>query len=259
MCATLMASVMAANMADGMDADTAGHWLSYAELAQVRGTDKQSALKLALRKRWPRRKNNHGTMQVCVPPEWLGEWARKSSSTASGVAPDMAFPMAPAAADGMDINSIIATLDAATASLTKRAEAAEMLADSLQQERDKAHERADIAIALADRTLAQLAEANARADRAEQVVARERTRADRAELAQERLGSELAASQIAQSEAVADAAELREAVQKAESDRTAVVAITDQAVSAAEELRQANEERKARGRWARLRAAWRRE
>jgi hypothetical protein len=50
------------------------------------------------------------------------------------------------------------------------------------------------------------------------VAARERTRTDPAELAQERAESELAASQIARSEAEADAAELREVGQKAESD-----------------------------------------
>src|SRR5690349_24389301 len=116
---------MAGTMADGMDGDTAGRWLSYAQLAEVRGTDKHSALKLALRKRWPRRKDNHGTMQVCVPPEWLSGWTRKSDGMTSGTADDMAPPMAPAKADGVDIGGIIGAFEAATALLTKRAEAAE--------------------------------------------------------------------------------------------------------------------------------------
>jgi hypothetical protein len=43
---------------------------------------------------------------------------------------------------------------------------------------DMAEARVDQAIALADRTLAQLADANTRADRAEQTLAGERQRAD---------------------------------------------------------------------------------
>ena len=166
---------LASAMAGGMDGDTAGRWLSYAELAEVRGTDKHSALKLALRKRWPRRKDNHGIMQVCVPPEWLSEWTRKSDGMSPGTASDMASPMAPARADGVDIGGIIGAFETATVLLTKRAEAAESRADAMQQARDEANKRADVAVALADRTLAQLEEANARADRAE--LARGRWRA----------------------------------------------------------------------------------
>ena len=62
-----------------MDSEPGGRWISYTELAEIRGTDKTSALKLALRKKWPRRKDNHGTMHVCVPPEWLGAWGNRRS------------------------------------------------------------------------------------------------------------------------------------------------------------------------------------
>jgi hypothetical protein len=225
---------MAATMADGMDSDsdTAGRWVSYAELAQSRGTDKHSALKLALRKRWPRRKDNHGTMQVCVPLEWLGEWTRKSEGMASGLAGDVAFPMGPARADGVDISGIISAFEAATASLTKRAEAAEARADAMQQERDEAHKRADVAVALANRTLA----------------------VQEAQVAAEALRRNLEAAEVAQAKAEANAAELRERhaqeIAVAEHDARA-------AQQAAAELRRADEARKARGRWARLTAAWR--
>jgi hypothetical protein len=264
---------MAATMADGMDADTAGRWLSYAELAEIRSTDKHSALKLALRKRWPRRKDNHGIMQVCVPPEWLGEWARKPS----GVAPDVALPMAPAMADGASVNSIIVAFEAAAAALTKRAEAAETRADGLQQERDAAHKRADVAVALADRTLAQLAEANTeraagitRAERAEalvttlemdgaakqEAITEERSRAD--------------AAQIAQAEADAEATELRGRLDVAKAQVASVTAqLADEAKARdqaeersrgareeVEALRQTEKQRRGQGRWARLRAAW---
>jgi hypothetical protein len=42
-----------------------------------------------------------------------------------------------------------------------------------------------------------------------------------------------------------------------EHDRATSVAVADEAVKAAEQLRQADAERKGQGRWARLRAAWR--
>ena len=63
-----------------MDSEPCGRWISYTELAEIRGTNKTSALKLALRKKWPRRKDNHGTMHVCVPPEWLGSWGNRRPS-----------------------------------------------------------------------------------------------------------------------------------------------------------------------------------
>lgn len=101
---------------------------------------------------------------------------------------------------------------------------------------DEANRRADVAIALADRTLTQLGEATDRAERAEaragqaeRDLAAERARADQAELAQDRLEGELEAAQVAQA----------------------------QAEAAAEELRQAEADRRGQGRWQRLRAAWR--
>jgi len=46
-------------------------------------------------------------------------------------------------------------------------------------------------------------------------------------------------------------------VEQLEHDRATSVAIADEAVRAAEQLRQAQNEQKGRGRWARLKAAWR--
>jgi hypothetical protein len=251
-------------MAGGMDGDTAGRWLSYAELAEVRGTDKHSALKLALRKRWPRRKGNHGTMQVCVPPEWLSEWTRKSDGMPPGTASDMASPTAPIRADGVDIGGIIGAFETATALLTKRAEAAESRADAMQQARDEANKRADVAVALADRTLAQLTDANARVDQTLALLAEATTRPDRFRDERDQARTDAqearqAADQLRRERdnAEADAAQLREAMQKAEHDRAAAVVIADEAVRATEELRQVDAARAGQGRWARLRAAWR--
>jgi hypothetical protein len=58
-----------------------GEWLSYAELAERRGIDRQSAFKLAARHRWRRQKGNTGHVRVFVPsafaePEDKGQDAR---------------------------------------------------------------------------------------------------------------------------------------------------------------------------------------
>ena len=47
-----------------------GVWLTYAELAKLRGIDKASAAKLVLRRKWRRQKDNQGTVRILVPPEW---------------------------------------------------------------------------------------------------------------------------------------------------------------------------------------------
>ena len=55
-----------------MSAETSdGRWLTYDQLAALRHIDKPSAVKLATRNRWQRRKGNTGQMQVCVPMHWF--------------------------------------------------------------------------------------------------------------------------------------------------------------------------------------------
>jgi hypothetical protein len=112
--------------------------------------------------------------------------------------------------------------DARANKAEEHAELAERRAEQAEQRANEAHKRADVAVALVDRTLAQLADANARVDHALAQAAEAATRADR----------------------------LRD-----ERDNAQVRAQTAQAE--AEALRQANAQRKARGRWERLRAAWR--
>jgi hypothetical protein len=53
-----------------MDAGTDsadGTWLTYAELAALRGIDRQSAARLTFRRHWRRQKDNRGTVRVFVP------------------------------------------------------------------------------------------------------------------------------------------------------------------------------------------------
>ena len=212
-----------------MDAEPGGRWLSYADLAEIRGTDKTSALKLALRKKWPRRKDNHGTMHVCVPADWLGAWGnRKPDSTP--------HDMPSSVPNGLDISRSISTLEMALSSADKRADQAEKRAD-------RAEIRAE--------------HAEARADQAQQAVETERNRADRAEA-----GREAAQIRVDRAEQAADA--LRDRLDATQAELQQAHAATDQARAQAHEaqdvaavLRRAEVARQGRGRWERLRAAWR--
>jgi hypothetical protein len=47
--------------------DATTDWMTYAELAEKRGISKRSAMRLALRHRWPRRRGNDGMARVGVP------------------------------------------------------------------------------------------------------------------------------------------------------------------------------------------------
>jgi len=59
------------NDADVSAETSDGRWLTYDQLAALRRIDKPSAVKLATRNRWQRRKSNTGQMQVCVPLHWF--------------------------------------------------------------------------------------------------------------------------------------------------------------------------------------------
>ena len=160
------------------DPGTADRWMSYAELAQARRTDKPSAVKLASRQRWRRRKNNQGVMQVLVPAKWAAPY------WAAGAGPDMApdvasISKADAAYDGgsaaardasraMDITHVLNTLDVAVVALRERAEAAERRADAADTDRRIAQVRLEHAEAATaaerERAAAALADERAKAD-----------------------------------------------------------------------------------------------
>jgi hypothetical protein len=46
-------------------------WVSYAELAEARGIDKLSAMRMARRRGWPKQTGNDGTVRVSVPQSVL--------------------------------------------------------------------------------------------------------------------------------------------------------------------------------------------
>jgi hypothetical protein len=71
-----------------MDNTGDGRWLTYAELATIRGINRASAVKLVQRERWPRSSGNDRlrTVRVLVPEDWLTPAKETPRSSGDGVA-----------------------------------------------------------------------------------------------------------------------------------------------------------------------------
>ena len=301
--------------------DDTGRWLTYAEFANLRGIARESAVRMAQRNHWRRRRNNRGEALVMVPEDALpadtaGRHGGEMPGDNAGGLPGDKEDVPPDIAGGA-----LAALEGAVETLREQLDVANTRAERAETDRAEERQRADD---LRDRLIAmqeQLAdahaalqaaeEAKARAGRAEQERDEERARAGRAEAATaaeraladalreriEALQEQLATHQeggdapeaIRQAEAMIDT--LREAhagevgALKTERHRLATqidgfAARADQAEArtdslrarvdvlqrerdtaraeaqeAAEALRQAETDRKARGLLARLRAA----
>jgi G3E family GTPase len=201
----------------------------YADLATARGTDKPSALKLALRKRWPRRKDNHGTMQVCVPPEWARPWSDNSAA-------DMPPVTASGTADTVDVAGLISVLEAAIAAAGERAAADASTIPGLQAYLASERTRADAFADLVGVTQTRLADTAAAHDRAERRAEAANERADQAEAGRD--------AERSRADVLADRAHVLQAER-------------DQASNAAAALRRVDVARRQMFVLARLRAAWR--
>lgn len=169
-----------------MDEGVDGRWMTYAELAELRRIDKTSALKLAIRHKWTRQKNNRGQMQVCVPLEWAQPPERFRDTA---VDQDMDR--------GVDLSTVLAAYEDAKAAFSEALKVAEKRADAAETRADQAQQRAE--------------RAETRAEEAEKALIAERNRADQVETSLDRLESELEAAKIARAEAEAEATELRRA------------------------------------------------
>jgi hypothetical protein len=168
----------------GADDAADGQWLTHAEIAAMRGISTASAIKLALRHRWRKQKDNRGTLRCLVPGDFIGQQheARADARVVSR------------ADAGADLSTAYQEAkEAYQQALKAKAEQIAALEDQLAHERTRADitaaERDDLRNKLAD-AQAELAAAQ---DQAEETNAR------------------AVAAEIAQAEAEADAAELRQA------------------------------------------------
>lgn len=126
-------------MADTGDA----RWLSYNELAQVRGIKREAAKRLSFRRQWARRVGNDGAARVCVPTSELkvvqhdtGDYA----VTTPVLSPVMTPVSEPALVDILraQVVDLIAQRDQATAQVVE----ARADADQARQGREDARVRA---------------------------------------------------------------------------------------------------------------------
>jgi hypothetical protein len=176
-------------MDNGGTTGEGGRWLSYAELAELRGITRKAAARLTLRHGWRRQPGNDGATRVLVPPDI------ERRQTPRGDGP----PTPPS-----DSAAILAVW-------RERAEVAERRADQADADRRQAE--------------AARQAAETRADHAEQGREAERERAhelanrmlvaqgaaDRAEAEAGELRRQAEAAQAARAEAEANAEELRQA------------------------------------------------
>jgi hypothetical protein len=222
------------------EASPDGRWVTYDELGRIRGIGRESAVKLAQRKRWGRIPGNDGVARVCVPPEWRLPAKEHSGDRSPERSPDTS----------PELSSAISVPEGAIVTLREQLEHANRRADRVENRVDQAENRAEQAVI--------------RADRAEQAFADERNRADRAESGRETSAPapmSCANASMTSAPKLSDAqVELAAAQDQAEAGRLQLEATQiaqAEAAADAAELRQAEAERRARGRLARVWRAWR--
>ena len=232
------------------DTSDDGKWLTYQQLAEVRRISKPSAIRLVMRHRWRRQRDNERVVRVLVPPDML-ESDRAPYDASDDATGDELH-------DTSVATGALAVLEDALGALREQLNAANARADHAETGRAEERRRADdlrerlIAmqeqLADAHAALQAAAEAGARAGRAEQGRDEERGRADRADAA---LTAERARADALRDRLDAQAGDL--SLVKAAIDRTQAEARA--ARERAEALQREDDARKARGLLARLRAA----
>lgn len=198
-----------------------GKWLSYEELAAIRQISRRAAVRMTQRHRLRRQPGNDGKMRVWVSGDMLAPTVRTLQRDDIG----------DDARDRAGVMSVhtraLAVLEETVTGLMQRAEAAEA--------------RSDAALAVADRTLAQLADAGARADHLQR------------DLTAAMAAMDMARSEAREAQERAQASDtLRERLDHAERDLAVAQHDAQAAQEAAAALRLAEVARKARGLPARL-------
>jgi hypothetical protein len=137
-----------------------GRWLTYAELAAIRGIGRESAVKLAQRERWRKLPGNgrDRTIRILVPAEWL----KAARQTPSPEALPEAIPELSRVAGALE--AALAAFREQTEAANDRAAAAEARADRAEAGRDGERARADALRARLDGLQGELAEAGVAAE-----------------------------------------------------------------------------------------------
>jgi hypothetical protein len=240
----------------------AGRWLTYDELACLRGINQQSAVKLVRRQQWRRQTGNRGTVRVFVPDEWLSRpWSQDEpgqAGTEPGTSPG-ATQDSPAA-----VEAVLAALREAHAGEIER------LTEALGRSKGRAdaeRSRADVLLARTDDLRAEIVAIEAKlrteAARADELQGR-LAEAEQIKEAARKRAHELANRMMTLEAAAEQGREAKERLTGLDSllaDSERRLAESDTARRTAQEridaMDRAEVARRGRGRWARLRAAWR--
>ena len=242
-----------------------GRWLTYPELAGVRGIDKPSAIRLATRKKWRRQRDNHRVVRVLVPTEWLSPRYQSMDRPIDQSRDRAAEQSMEQPSRDMDRSGDRADFAAAVAAI-EAAHTGEVAA--LHGQIAGLKSAVDVATASLAEANAGRAQAAERASRAEALVTSLEAdlQAKDSELAVQQLAAEQARNEAQSTHERAET--LRAAIDElragqgllAETHDAELAAAQDAARKAeeqAEALRQAEAERKGRGRLRRAWAAWR--
>jgi hypothetical protein len=215
------------------DSTADARWMTFTELAEVRGISKASAIKLIRRRGWRRQRDNQGHVRALVPLPWASGEEDGERDRAGDREPDNQRDSTPGSlpytgAIEVMLQALREAKDSEIAILREHLARSVALIDGFRERADRAEARAEEANKRADEVRRA---AEARAEKAETALGAERQRAD---ALRDRLG---------EAQTCADEAH----------------ALARAAEEAAAELRQDEAARKARGLVARLRAALRRE
>jgi len=126
-----------------------GRWLTYDEIAAVRGTQRVGAIRWVQRHKWRRQPGNDGLVRVLVPPDALAS-TRPPRRSPPTVTPDNAAAFAAALA------------------AVREAHAGE--AAALREHLERAEKRVEELLAGHELTMRRVADADARAQAAQQAV-----------------------------------------------------------------------------------------
>lgn len=153
-------------------------WLTYSQIAEMRGISRDSAERTVRRRGWRRQAGNDGLVRVAVPLAWLEAGESSPPDNHPDSPPDKST----------DANGMAVAIEAIQQAHRAEIEAKDSLVGALREQLTRAEERADAA--------------TARADQADRAIAGERARADvlrgRLDAAQQAADQARAAAQDAQ-------------------------------------------------------------
>jgi hypothetical protein len=140
-------------------------WVTYAELAEARGIDKASAIRLVQRHHWPRQKGNDGaTVRVLVPATFLqlsGDLSGDPALDTNGVSHDVSGDMSHGEA------RFIKVLKDQLERERQRADRAEEALAQMKRDWDMITARTEAALTLADQRATELRGIEAKLGKAE--------------------------------------------------------------------------------------------